>query len=116
MDKTEAIAVLAALGQTTRLEAFRLLVTQAPEGIAAGELARQLAVPRNTLSTHVTVLAKAGLVEGERRGRSILYRADFERLRATARFLIEDCCGGHPDVCAPLLAGIQSCRDARQAA
>ncbi len=109
MDSTVAIAALAALAQSTRLEAFRLLVSREPDGIAAGELARLLAVPQNTMSAHLAVLARAGLVRSERQSRSIIYRADLARLRELVLFLVQDCCGGRPEVCGPLLADLVPC-------
>ena len=109
MDNIEAIAVLAALAQTTRLDAFRLLVAREPEGVAAGELARLMAVPQNTMSAHLSILAHAGLVSGERHSRSIIYRANLARLRELSLFLVKDCCGGRPEVCAPLVADLAPC-------
>lgn len=109
MDDIEAVAALAALAQTTRLETFRLLVQREPDGAPAGELARLLAVPQNTLSAHLGILARAGLVSGERRSRSIIYRANLERLREVTLFLLKDCCGGRPEICAPLLADLAPC-------
>ena len=104
MDTETAILALAALAQSTRLEAFRLLVKAEPDGIAAGELARNLAVPQNTLSAHLNVLAHAGLVRGERHSRSIIYRADLARFRDMTLFLVKDCCGGRAELCDPLIA------------
>ncbi|MEF3366035.1 metalloregulator ArsR/SmtB family transcription factor [Methylocystis sp. 9N] len=99
MEIETALACLAALAQPTRLETFRLLVRHEPKGLAAGEIARALSVPQNTLSTHLNILAHAGLATGARSGRSVVYRADLSRLNALARFLAEDCCGGA--ACAP---------------
>ena len=109
MDSIVAIGALAALAQSTRLEAFRLLVSREPDGVAAGELARLLAIPLNTMSSHLAVLARAGLVQGERRSRSIIYRADLERFRSVALFLLEDCCGGRLELCAPLISDLSAC-------
>ena len=109
MDNQEAIAALSALAQPTRLDTFRLLVSREPEGVAAGELARLIDVPQNTMSTHLAILARAGLVRGERRSRSIIYRADLERFREVTLFLLKDCCGGRPEVCAPLIADLTPC-------
>lgn len=109
MDNSDAINVLAALAQPTRLDCFRLLVAHEPLGIAAGDLARRLDVPQNTLSTHLAILARAGLVQGKRDGRSILYRADLARFREIALFLLKDCCGGRTEVCAPLIADLMPC-------
>lgn len=109
MESIEAIAALAALAQTTRLETFRLLVRREPDGVPAGELARLMDVPQNTMSAHLAVLARSGLVHGERHSRSIIYRADLARFREIALFLLRDCCDGRPDVCAPLFADLAPC-------
>ena len=113
MDEIETIAAFAALAQTTRLDAFRLLVAREPDGVPAGELARLMAVPQNTMSAHLAILARAGLVSGERHGRSIIYRADLARLRAVTLFLLKDCCGGRPEICAPLVADLAPCCSAK---
>lgn len=104
MDNESAIASLGALAQGTRLDVFRLLVRNAPDGMAAGEVARQLGVPQNTMSAHLGILARAGIVRAERHSRSIVYRADLDGLRALTLFLVKDCCAGSPELCAPLLA------------
>jgi DNA-binding transcriptional ArsR family regulator len=109
MESEQVILALAALAQPTRLETFRLLVRHEPEGLPAGEIARELAVPHNTMSTHLNVLARAGLVRSERRSRSIIYRADLARFREAVTFLLRDCCGGHPEVCAPLVDALSPC-------
>ncbi|MGA9600721.1 MAG: metalloregulator ArsR/SmtB family transcription factor [Methylocystis sp.] len=116
MDNIEAIAALAALAQTTRLDVFRLLVTREPEGVAAGELARLMGVPQNTMSAHLAILARAGLVTGERQSRSIIYRANLTRLRELTLFLLKDCCGGRPEVCAPLIADLVPCCSSKERA
>ena len=109
MESEDALTALAALGQPTRLEAFRLLVTHEPEGLAAGDLAQALGAPANTLSAHLNVLSRAGLVRGERRGRSIVYRADVERVTGLVLYLLRDCCGGRADLCRPLMAELNPC-------
>jgi ArsR family transcriptional regulator, arsenate/arsenite/antimonite-responsive transcriptional repressor len=109
MDTIDAIAGLAALAQSTRLDTFRLLVKREPEGVPAGELARLIEVPQNTMSAHLAVLVRAGLIVGERRSRSIIYRANLDRFREVALFLLKDCCGGRVDLCAPLIADLIRC-------
>lgn len=109
MDNETAILTLGALAQATRLDTFRLLVRHEPEGLPAGEIAHQLAVPQNTLSTHLAILARAELVLSERQSRSIIYRADLGRFREMVLFLVSDCCGGNPDLCVPLLAELIPC-------
>jgi DNA-binding transcriptional ArsR family regulator len=68
-----------------------------------------LDVPQNTLSSHLNILAHAGLVRGERQSRSIIYRADLERLREVTLYLVKDCCGGRPELCAPIIAELTPC-------
>jgi ArsR family transcriptional regulator, arsenate/arsenite/antimonite-responsive transcriptional repressor len=109
MDSTKAIAALAALAQPTRLDVFRFLASREPDGVAAGELARLVEAPQNTVSTHLAILARAGLIVGERQSRSIIYRADLERFREVALYLLKDCCGGRPELCASLIADLTPC-------
>lgn len=99
MNSDLAIETLSALAQTHRLSAFRALVGAAPEGMAAGDLARHLGIAPASLSFHLTNLAAAGLVRSERRGRSIVYFAELAAMRGLIDHLTEDCCGGHPEVC-----------------
>lgn len=112
METNDAIAALSALAQQTRLETFRLLVNREPEGVPAGELARLVDVPQNTMSAHLSVLARAGLVHGERHSRTIVYHAELSALRDLTLFLLQDCCGGRPDVCAPLIDTLSACAPA----
>lgn len=102
MDETNALLAFAALSQSTRLQVFRLLMEFEPTGLPAGDIARRLAVPQNTLSSHLAVLTRAGLITAERRSRSIIYRASVDGLGALVDFLTHDCCGGNPQVCAAL--------------
>ncbi len=99
MEAMHALAALAALGQPTRLAIFRLLLRKEPDGLSAGALAEAVGCPHNTLSTHVAILARAGLVIGTREGRSISYRADAAGTRALIAFLVTDCCDGRPELC-----------------
>ena len=109
MDKEPAILALAALAQGTRLDTFKLLVRHEPEGLPAGEVARQMVVPHNTMSAHLAILTRAGLVKAERQSRSIIYRADLATLREMMLFLVKDCCQGRPELCQPLIADLLPC-------
>jgi len=109
METEEAILALAALAQSTRLEVFRLLARHEPEGLAAGDIARALAVPQNTMSSHLSILTRAGLVSSQRRSRSIVYRANLQCFQSVALFLLKDCCGGRPEICAPLMESLSPC-------
>ena len=107
MDETDAIETLAALAQPTRLKVFRMLVGAFPDSLAAGALARKLDVPHNTMSTHLSILNRAGLISAERDGRNIQYRVAFEGIQALLAFLTRDCCCGRPEACAPLIADLK---------
>lgn len=109
MDDTDVIMALAALAQSTRLETFKRLVAREPDGIASGELARLMEVPHNTMSSHLAILTRAGLVTAERQSRTITYRASLERFRAVTTYLLKDCCGARPELCAPLIADLTPC-------
>lgn len=115
MENDQVILALAALAQSTRMDVFRLLVSAEPEGLPAGDVARHLEVPHNTMSSHLAVLARAGLVRSERQSRSIIYRADLDRLRGAVAFLLKDCCGGRAEICAPLLAELTPCCPPKEA-
>lgn len=109
MESDQAILAFAALAQPTRLDVFRLLIGHEPEGLPAGEIARQMSVPHNTMSTHLAVLTRAGLIAAERHSRSIIYRARLEAVGALTAFLVKDCCGGRAEICAPLIADLTPC-------
>lgn len=102
MEPKAAIAALSALAHGGRLSVFRMLMQAGAEGISAGEIARQLGVPTNTLSANLNILAHAGLIENRREGRSIIYSARYIQMTELLDFLIQDCCSGQPEICAPL--------------
>lgn len=106
MEIYESLLAFSALSQQTRLEVFRLLIRSGSTGMQAGELADALAVLPNTMSANLTVLLNARLVRNERQGRSIRYFADMESVRGLLAFLMEDCCGGKPDLCQPIIDAI----------
>lgn len=97
-----AVAGLSALAHEGRLTVFRMLVQAGPAGIAAGEIARRLDVPPNTLSANLNILSNAGLINSHRQGRSIIYSATFATMTDLLAFLMQDCCGGSPEICASL--------------
>jgi DNA-binding transcriptional ArsR family regulator len=94
MEKTDAVAALAALAQDNRLDVFRLLVEAGPEGLPAGAIAAQLDLAPNTLTFHFDRLRSAGLVTVRRDGRSMIYAARFQTMKALVGYLTENCCGG----------------------
>ncbi|QIE43754.1 ArsR/SmtB family transcription factor [Meridianimarinicoccus aquatilis] len=104
MEKTAVLDALAALAQPTRLDVVRLLMQAGPDtGMAAGDIAHALDARANTLSANLSILLNAGLVRKERIGRSIRYYPEIETMRGLLGFLLEDCCGGNPALCRPLL-------------
>lgn len=103
MDNTSAVRAFGALAQESRLAAFRLLVQAGDAGLPAGDIARALEIPHNTLSTHLSILSQAGMVRSRRAGRSIIYAVDFDGTRSLLAFLLEDCCNGRPELCSPAI-------------
>ncbi|AKQ42985.1 Transcriptional regulator, ArsR family [Aurantiacibacter atlanticus] len=99
MDKTDALDAFAALGQPTRLDAFRLLVRAGNGGMLAGQVSKALKVRQNTMSANLSILTQSGLIRNQREGRSIRYFADMDGMRGLLAFLMEDCCGGRPELC-----------------
>ena len=91
------------------MEVFRLLVKAGPEGLAAGEIARQLDTPANTMSAQLLVLSNANLIKARRDGRSIIYTVDYAAMSDLLIFLTEDCCNGRAEMCAPLAAVANRC-------
>jgi len=100
METKQALAALAALAQETRLEVFRLLVRAGPLGLPAGAVAERIGAQPATLSFHLRELERAGLLTARRESRQIFYAPDFTGMRALLAFLTEDCCDGHPEICA----------------
>ena len=109
LSSEHALAALAALGQPTRLRIFRMLVRAEPDGRLAGAIAEAIGCPHNTLSSHLAILARAGLIRGTREGRAITYRADIEGMRALLSYLVNDCCNGQPELCSLLTSDNAGC-------
>ena len=117
MDRKSALAALAALGQDTRLDVFRLLVKAGGQGVPAGEIATYLGAVQNTMSAHLKVLDRAGLVRAERDGRIVRYVADMTGFRDLLAYLMEDCCNGSPELCRPVLDAVTcDCRPVAEVA
>ncbi len=102
MDVALALEALSALSHETRLWTFRLLVQAGSQGLAAGEIAEALGSRQNTMSSHLKILAMAELIESQRDGRSIVYKANYDTVRGLVLFLMEDCCAGNNAICRPV--------------
>jgi len=109
MDKSDALSAFAALGQSARLDVFRLLVKTGSEGMLAGEISDVLDVRQNTMSANLSILAQSGLIRSERQGRSIRYYVDMDGMSGLLAFLMEDCCGGRSELCQPVIDEIACC-------
>lgn len=116
MNLPSATATLSALAHEGRLAAFRLLVEAGPDGLSAGEIARRLDVLPNSLSANLNILSHAELVTSRRQGRSIIYAAAYPQMAALLAFLMQDCCGSRPEICAPIteLANEAACCTAQE--
>lgn len=107
MEFKDAVTGLSALAHEGRLAIFRLLVQAGGDGLAAGEIARRTGSLPNTLSANLNLLSHAGLVHSRRDGRSIIYTARYDAMRDLLSFLVEDCCSGSPEICAPLIGVVE---------
>ena len=107
MEEKQAVASLAALAQPLRLRVFRALVGAGPEGMNPGALGALLGVAPSTLSFHLKELMLSGLVQQEREGRSLIYRASLEQMNALMEYLAAHCCLGAG--CDELARGCRVC-------
>jgi ArsR family transcriptional regulator, arsenate/arsenite/antimonite-responsive transcriptional repressor len=99
LTEAQAISALAALAQATRLAIYKLLIKHEPVGITAGVIAETIGAPHNTLSSHLAILVRAGLLRATREGRTIIYRSNVMGMQSLLQFLVNDCCDGHPELC-----------------
>ena len=100
---SDALRALSALAHEYRLRVFRLLVRRSPEGLAAGDIAAHMQLPPSSLSFHLGLLQRAGLITSRREQRHIIYTANLDGMRRLLSFLTGDCCNGHPEICAELM-------------
>ena len=99
METENAIEAFSALAQETRLSVFRLLVAAGSDGMPAGTIAKALSATPSTLSHHLSLLERAGLLRSWRVQRQIFYAADYEGVRQVLAFLMDDCFSGIPEIC-----------------
>lgn len=109
MIEKQAVTAFSALSQETRLRIVKILVKAGPDGLAAGAIADALGVSPSNLSFHLKELENARLITSHRVARSIVYAASFEVIGDLLRFMMEDCCSGHPDICMPILTNVTCC-------
>ena len=100
MNDDLVISMLGALAQQTRFSVFRMLMRAGATGMPAGKIAKQLGIPQNTLSAHLNILSNAGLISAKREGRSLIYMVQISDTKALIGYLVNDCCDGHPEICA----------------
>jgi ArsR family transcriptional regulator, arsenate/arsenite/antimonite-responsive transcriptional repressor len=100
VEKSDALAALAALAQESRLDVFRLLVQAGAEGMPAGQIGERLGLPSATLSFHLNHLKQSGLIKCRRESRSLIYTAEYTAMNGLLAYLTENCCQGNPAACA----------------
>lgn len=110
MDKTTATTIFESLASGIRLDVYRLLVCQGPNGMVAGEIASALDIPPTNLSFHLKALSQAGLLRAEQEGRFQRYRANMPLMQELIGYLTEECCAGQPEQCLGL-SPITLCRE-----
>lgn len=101
MNAARAVRLLDSLASPVRLQAYRTLVRRGPAGMVAGEIAEALGLPAANASFHLKAMTHAGLITVAQEGRFQRYRADLESMLGLVGYLTDECCGGHPDRCAP---------------
>jgi DNA-binding transcriptional ArsR family regulator len=107
MESGRAIEAFSALAQPTRLAIVKLLVRAGHKGVSAGDIAREVAAPPSTLSSHLAILSHAGLINAQRESRSIYYSMEMDALSRLLAFVVEDCCEGRPEICMPLASVVR---------
>lgn len=108
MDDARAIDAFAALAQTSRMAIFRLLVRAGPDGLQVGEISRRLTIVPSTLSGHLAVLKRAGLLTATRHQREIIYVADLGVVNDLIGYLLADCCDGRLENCSEILSLLET--------
>lgn len=103
MDQEAAIDAFTALAQSSRMTIFRLLVTEGPDGLQVGEISKRLGIVPSTLSGHLAVLKRAGLLTASRQQREIYYSANLGTMNKLISFLLSDCCKGRVENCSEIL-------------
>ncbi|MGE4374015.1 MAG: ArsR/SmtB family transcription factor [Xanthobacter sp.] len=110
MNESAALTAFSALADETRLRVIRLLVMAGTDGLAAGIIGEAMnGASSSRISFHLKHLEHAGLVRSRREGRSIIYNAELASLSDLIRFLMSDCCQGHPEVCNPAISALSVC-------
>lgn len=95
MKPNKVTAIFSALSQENRLKVFRILVENSKDGITPTEISGLMDdMPRNTLSSHLSILSQAGLCSSEKNGKQIIYKPNCSTIKKVAEFLLKDCCDG----------------------
>ena len=102
MNQQRAIETFTAMAQDSRLEIYHLLVRESPQGLPVGEISRRLDIVPSTLSGHLGVLKRTGLLKSTRHQREIHYAANIEIMGDLVRFMLEDCCDGKVENCSEI--------------
>jgi ArsR family transcriptional regulator len=109
MEKDTALSIFESLSSGVRLDVYKLLVKEGPDGIVAGEISSMLGVPPTNLSFHLKALTHTRLVKVEQEGRFQRYRANIPLMLDLIAYLTEECCSGHPEKCGELRASSKCC-------
>ena len=108
MDMQTAVRRLSALAHDGRLNVIRLLIMAGPDGMPAGDIARELSVASNTMSAQLLVLSNAQLVKARREGRSIIYSIQLDATRDLLAYLVKNCCQHSQEICVPPAATLRA--------
>lgn len=100
MTNEKTVEMLSALAHQTRLSVFKMLIKKGKAGLPAGNIAERLEMPQNSLSSHLKIMSHAGLIKANREGRHLIYSVELEATKNLIGYLVNDCCDGHPEICA----------------
>ena len=115
MDKIQAMDCFSAMAQDSRLAIFKLLMRESPDGLRVSDISKRLSIVSSTLSGHLSVLKRSGLLNSKRNQREIYYSADLETINDLMLFIVEECCAGNLDNCEKTFRLLQSKADANLA-
>jgi ArsR family transcriptional regulator len=85
IEANDMAQIFGALGDPARLRMLSLIASQ--EEVCSCALEEPLGRSQPTISHHTRILAEAGLITGEKRGRWMWWRVVPERLKDVARIL-----------------------------
>lgn len=99
MNIQTAVTCFSNLGHRRRLEIIKLLIKAAPHGLTMGEIAAKAHIPGSTLTHHILLLERVGMVKRQQESQSIHCVINTDLIKELAAFLLDECCAGFTKTC-----------------